>query len=127
MRILVFGREKTIKRLSVFLAKEGIEVVGISDGLDKMMAVQKQSRFDLAILDSWAEEAEAACHHIHKFWGTPLVLIVNKRQVDWKRMQSLGANGYLPEEAGEVELAARIRATLRRFLPLDNHRKSALD
>jgi len=31
MRVIVFGRERMIKKLSVFLAREGIEVVGTSE------------------------------------------------------------------------------------------------
>ena len=115
MRVMVFGRRRTIQRLIAFLAGEGIEMVGIPDGLDEMMVLQEEYRFDLALVDSLAEESEAACHRINKFWSIPLVLIVSQRQPDWERLQSLGADGYLPEEAKDAELAARLRAILRRL------------
>ena len=112
MRVIVFGRERMIKKLSVFLAREGIEMVGTSDRLDKMITLPEQGGFDLAIVDS-----QAACHHIKEIWDMPVVLIVNRRQANWERLQSLDADGYLAEEAESGELVARLRAMLRRFCP----------
>ncbi len=117
MRVIVFGRETTIQKLNVSLSGEGVELVAVSNGLRKILALQKQDRFDLAIVDSLAEKAEAACHYIREFQDMPLVLMVHKRQADWERLQSLGADGYLPEDAKDAELAARLRAILRRFWP----------
>ena len=124
MRIMVFGRRRTIQRLIAFLAGEEIEMVGIPDGLDEMMVLQEEYGFDLALVDSLAEEAEATCHRINKFGSIPLVLIVSQRQADWERLQSLGTDGYLPEEARGAELAARLRAILRRLCPAGQVEKS---
>ena len=118
MRVLIFGREKTIQRLTEILVGEGIEAVPISDGLPKMMALQKRDRFDLAIVDSRAKKAKAICRNIINAWSVPLVLVINERRADWKTLQSVGTNGYLPEEAENGELAARLRAMLRRFYRL---------
>lgn len=123
MKVIVFGRRRTVQKLVVFLAGEGIEVVGISDGLDEMIALHKQIEFDLAIVDSQAETAEAACHHLKEFRDTPLVLIVNQKQVDWARLQPLNADVYLSEEAKNGELVARLRAVLRRFWPAGQVKK----
>ena len=91
-----------------------------------MLALEKQDGFDLAIVDSLSEKSEAACYHIREFWEMPLVLIVSQRQPDWERLQSLSADGYLPEEAKDAELAARLRAILRRFWPAGQVEKSTL-
>lgn len=117
MRVVVFGRKRTIQRLTVFLASEGIELVVISDGIGESVALEEPGSCDLAIVDSLSEEAEAVCHHIREFWEIPLVLTVGQKQADWERLQSLGADGYLPREARAIELAARLRAILRRFCP----------
>ncbi len=116
MRAIIFGREKTIQRLIVFLALEGVGVVGTSDDLEATMTLQKRVGFDLAIVDSQAEKAEAVCNCINDLWTIPLVLIVGERQADWEKLESLGASTYLPEGAGEEELVARLRVMLRRYL-----------
>lgn len=116
MRVIVFGCEKTIQRLIVFLAEEGIGAVATSDDLEATMVLQKQVGFDLAIVDSQAEKAETVCHCINDLWNIPLVLIVNERQADWEKLESLGAFGYVSEGVGEREIAARLRAILLRCL-----------
>lgn len=75
-------------------------------------------------MDDLSEQAKAACHHIREFWKVPLVLMVAQQQADWERLESLGADGYLPEQARDAELAARLRAMLRRFWPAGQVGKS---
>ena len=117
MKVIIIGRERTVQKLTAVLAGEDIDIVRLSDGLDKVVALQHQEMFDLAIVDSLAEEVETACHHINKVWGIPLVLVVSKRHTDWAQLQLLGAIGYLPVEAENGELLVRLRAMLRRFFP----------
>jgi hypothetical protein len=66
-------------------------------------------------VDSLSEEIETACNHIRELGTIPLVLIVNSKKADWKRLQPLAADGYLPVEAGKNELTARLKAMHRRF------------
>ncbi len=124
MRIIIYGRAKTIQRLAALLVGEGIEAVSAAERLDKMITMQKQDGLEMAIVDSLAKEAKAACHHINEFSAIPLVLVVGNEQTDWKGLQSLCADGYLPEKAGDSELAARLKAVLRRLLLPDRLRKS---
>ncbi len=114
MKVIVFGREKTIQRLIVSLAEEGVGMAGTSDDLEAIMTLQKQGGFDLAIVDSRAEKAEVVCNCINGLRTIPLVLIVDERQANWEKLESLGASSYLPEGARDGELAARLRVILRR-------------
>jgi len=120
MRVMVFGREMMIQRLTTSLAGEGIEVVPTK-------AQPKGERFDLAVVDSLSEEAETACQCIKELWGIPVVLIVKGRQVDWDRLQSLDIDGFIPEWMGAAELAARLRAVVRRRSEWKKLRFSASD
>ena len=79
MRVMVFGNKMVTRRLTTSLAEEGIRVISASDGLDGMMALLKQGEFDLAVVDSLAEEAEAACRRINELRAIPLVLVVGGR------------------------------------------------
>ncbi len=114
MRIIVFGHEKMVQRLIILLAEEGVGVVG-ADDLEATVALHKQVGFDLAIVDSQAQNAEAVCNCINELWTIPLVLVVGEKP-NWEKLQPLGASSYLPEGVGERELVARLKVILRRCL-----------
>jgi len=111
MKVTVFGRKGTVQKLSKTLAAEGVEVTAISDGLSEMI------RPDLAIVDGQVENAAEACRDIRQTRGTPVVVTVDRKQTDWVRLRQLGADHYLPAEAPDWELTARVRSVLRRFRP----------
>ncbi|MFC2059237.1 hypothetical protein ACFLTS_06355 [Chloroflexota bacterium] len=140
MKVLVFGRETitgfliellTEKKLDIIglcngsskatellnepLAGEKMDVVKLPDMFGSMIAMQKHERFDLAIVDGQAQNAEIACNLINDRWNTPVVLIVGGEKINWDMLRSLGADGYILERAGRAEIAARLRAILRRF------------
>lgn len=117
MRVIVYGHKRAAKKLKAFLAKEGIEVEYSAAAPSTNLASQVPCEFDLAIVDSQGGNTEATCRHFREFCDIPLVLIVNKKQANWKELQSLDVDGYLPEDAENGELAARLKALLRRFCP----------
>jgi len=117
MKAIVYGHERTVEKLVVLLTVEGIEAEGVFDGPYKTVVLQTQGDFDLAIVDSQTEATEEACHHIKASRDIPLVLIVNPKEADWRKLQLLDADAYLPEKAEGNVLAARLRAVLRRFRP----------
>jgi len=140
MNVLVFGRETTTRFLIELLTGKELDIIGLSNGAskvteflndllagekmgvvklpdtsDSMKAMQEHKRFDLAIVDSQAQNADIACHRIGELWDTPIVLIVGGGKTNWEMLRSLGADGYILEGAGKSEIAARLRAILRRF------------
>ena len=116
MRVMAFGDEIVIRRLTIPLAREGIEVVGFSDVL-KAAASMKQERYDLAIVDSRIGKARLVCHCIGQLGGIPVVLMIRETRVDWRKLQSLAVDGYIPDWVGQAEMAARLRSIVRRHLP----------
>ncbi len=109
--------------LTESLKETWIELVSTSE-VPEMIALLKQKTFDLVLVDNLAEHHEAVCHHIRDFEDIPLVLIVNTRKADWKRLQQLGADYFLPEGARKDELIARLRVMWRYSLLPDRLRKS---
>ncbi|MFC2058578.1 hypothetical protein ACFLTS_02905 [Chloroflexota bacterium] len=109
------GSNKVTEFLNELLAGEKMDVVKLPDTSDSMKAMQAHKRFDLAIMDSQANNSEIACHHIRGIWNIPLVIIVGGGKINWEMLRPLGANGYISEGAGKSEIAARLRAILRRF------------
>jgi len=117
MRVVVYGRERTLQKMIVVLAEEGIEVASISDRLYEMLGWHTKHKFDLAIVDSQAVSTAATCQRIKEYWNIPVVLVIDQKQANWKELQVLDADGYLPEAAEGTELAARLRAILRHLWP----------
>ena len=114
MKVMVFGSEVMIQRLTASLVGEGIDVVGTSDRLE-MMALLNRERFDIAMVSSLAGETEASCRCIRGLWGIPVVSVVEEEETDWERLQRLDPDGYIKDELGGTEVAARLRAVVRRW------------
>ena len=107
-----------MRKITESLKKLGIELVNPSE-MTEVIALLKQKMFALVLVDSLSKETEAVCNHVRELGNVPLILVVNSRKADWKRLHPLGADGYLPSEAGRNELTARLRAMHRRFFMAD--------
>ena len=115
MRLAVFGNEVTVLRLTVSLAGRGVELVRLSEAREAKTRLRRE-KFDLAVVDNLAEEAETICRYIGKLKRVPLVLMVGKKRVDWEKLSSLGIAGYITQAANGAELVARLQAVSRRCL-----------
>jgi DNA-binding response OmpR family regulator len=113
MKMMLIGSEEVTQKLSRSLAKEGIEARSTSDR-PQAMALLKQERFDLAAVDGLADEAEVTCRYISERGGIPVVLLMTHGGPDWESLESLDIDGFIPDGVGDAELAARLRAVLRR-------------
>ena len=118
IKAAVLGNKSIVRKLTESLKGIGIELVSLSE-MTEVITLLKQKMFALVLVDSLTEEVEKACQHIRELGTVPLVLIVNSQKADWKRLQPLAVDGYLPAEAGKNELAARLRAMHRRFFMAD--------
>lgn len=118
MKIVVIGRETMIKRIKLLMAEHGVEVKGASGRLEEISLLHQQNGAVLAVVDTVAQEAEAACHYITESWCIPLVLIVDDMHINWRKLNSFNASGYIAETSGDTELVSRLNAMVRRFWPL---------
>ncbi len=125
MRIIAIGTKFMTKRLIFALAGSEVELVSPSEVLE-VITLLKQDKFDLVVVDSLVKGAETTCRRISELGSVPIVLMIGQRQPNWKEMQSLDIDGYIPQGVNGVELAARLRAVLRRFHPAEQVEKSAL-
>lgn len=114
MRVMVMGSKPVTERLISALAGSDFEMACPSEVLEAVTLL-KRDQFDLVVVDSSTEEAEAACHRVNEAGNTPVVLMIIRKQHDWKKMQSLGVDGYIPQEVEGAELVARLKAVSRRF------------
>jgi len=118
MRIMVMGSRSVTRRLISALAGSDFELVCPSEVLEAVILL-KRNQFDLVVMDSSTEGAEATCHRVSEAGNAPVVLMIGQKQKDWKKMQSLDVDGYIPQEVNGVELVARLRAVSRRFQSAD--------
>lgn len=114
MRVITFGKVAMIRNLTNSLAREGIEVMGTTDRLE-MMDLLERGGFDLAMINISVERVEAICRRIKRLRRIPVVLVVGNKQANWERLQSLDTDGYISEGLRPIEMAARLRAVVRRW------------
>jgi DNA-binding response OmpR family regulator len=113
MKVIVFAGEAIGQSVADSLAKEGIRVASASDGIAAVNMLRRE-HFDVALVDSLAEEVGVACCCIGKLFKIPVILLVGESDVDWKRLQMLQPHGYIYEGTGGPEMAARLWAVMRR-------------
>ncbi len=116
-KILVVDDEKNIcELLSLYLIKEGYEVVCANDG---EAAVSKFSTepFDLVLLDIMLPKKDGweVCKEIRKVSKTPIIMLSAKGETFDKVLGlELGADDYVTKPFDTKELVARIKSVIRR-------------
>lgn len=118
MRILIVEDDPEMGRLlERGLVAEGYEVVAVANGVDALIAVDKEE-FALAAIDVMLPHMSGfeVCRRIRDSGSTMPVLLLTARNAVEDRVFGLdsGADDYLTKPFAFVELAARIRALLRR-------------
>ncbi|MEO7372695.1 MAG: response regulator transcription factor [Terrimesophilobacter sp.] len=118
MHILVVDDDPEMGRLlERGLVAEGYEVTVVTNGVDALVAVTRDS-FSVAAIDVMLPQMSGfeVCRRIRQSGSTMPVLLLTARDAVEDRVFGLdsGADDYLTKPFAFVELAARIRALLRR-------------
>lgn len=115
--VLIIDDDKELcSLLSDFLSLEGFETQAIHDGAEAVVHCQKQT-YDAIVLDIMLPGLQGldVLRQVRQFSTTP-ILMLTARGEDTDRILGLelGADDYLPKPCNPRELAARLRAILRR-------------
>ncbi len=113
LKILAFGSQIMLSRLTARLDLSEVDVTVCTESSKAVEALNKEP-FDMVIVDSLAVNAEIVCRDAFFTAKAPVALMLSEFAADWKKLLILSVDGYLPDEAGSVELMARIRAFSRR-------------
>lgn len=121
MRILVVDDEKLlVKGVKFNLENEGYEVECAYDGASAV-ELARNGRFDLIILDVMMPELDGqeACMRIREFSNVPIIMLTAKSEDADKLMGfECGADDYVTKPFNPVEVLARVKSQLRRYLQL---------
>lgn len=124
-KILVADDEKEIVRLlQLYLEKDGIEVIEAYDGL-MASGIIKQEQIDLALIDIMMPKMNGfeLIKEIRKNSNIPILVLSAKVQSADKILGlELGADDYITKPFDGVEVAARVRAALRRYHQLGSRK-----
>ena len=117
-RVLVVDDDvKTVELVKLYLNRDGYRVLTAYDGVEALRLARK-SRPDLIVLDLMLPELDGleVCRTLRKESDVPIIMLTAKTTNQDKLMGlELGADDYVTKPFSPQELAARVRAVLRRL------------
>jgi DNA-binding response OmpR family regulator len=128
-KILVVDDEPAILQTLRFnLERSGYTVVTATDGRSAVAMAQRETP-DLVVLDIMLPVLDGveACKQIRKFSSVPIIMLTAKDQeIDKVLALELGADDYVTKPFALHEFLARVKARLRRPIPIQNDHEEAI-
>jgi len=119
--VLVVDDEKDIcNALRIYLSAEGYEILEAHTGKEAL-DVLEESHVDLVLMDIMMPEMDGieAASRMREFSNVPIIFLSAKSEDTDKIMGlNIGADDYVTKPFNPVELCARVRSQLRRYMNL---------
>jgi DNA-binding response OmpR family regulator len=112
LKILALGKKNVIDRITRALRGSDIAITSRNEVNDALNLLKKE-KFDLALVDGYMDDIETTCYRITWLYRTPIAIVINGNQDDWDILRKLDADGFIPEEAGNMELIGYFTAIAR--------------
>lgn len=80
----------------------------------EVLAQLENEHFDIFLADCQHEEAYLICRAVHAKNQIPITLLVRANDLNWSDFGSWEVDSFIPEEATNLELLARVKAVARR-------------
>ncbi|HWI47308.1 MAG TPA: response regulator transcription factor [Rummeliibacillus sp.] len=120
--ILIVDDEKEIRNLiAIYLKNEGYEVLEASDG-EEGLSLLKKHKVHLIILDIMMPNVDGIemCMKVREIAEMPIIMLSAKSQdMDKIVGLTLGADDYVTKPFNPLELIARIKSQLRRYIKMN--------
>lgn len=121
--ILVVDDEKEIADLiEVYLKNDGYKVFKFYNGTDALKCIE-ETDLDLAILDVMLPDIDGfqICRKIREKFYYPIIMLTAKVEDGDKIMGlTIGADDYITKPFNPLEVAARVKTQLRRYMRYNN-------
>lgn len=122
IKILVVDDEKEIADLiGIYVNNDGYEVIKLYDGQNVLKTIRDES-ISLVILDVMMPNIDGItlCRLIREKHNIPIIMLSAKSMdIDKVLGLSTGADDYISKPFNPIELMARVKAQLRRFIKLN--------
>lgn len=108
---------KTVELVKLYLNRDGYRVISAYDGIEALR-LARESKPDLIVLDLMLPGCDGleVCKTLRKESDVPIIMLTARASEDDKlKGLGLGADDYLTKPFSPKELAARVRAVLRRL------------
>ena len=116
--ILIVEDDASVREAATFvLERAGYTVSGVADGAESLDLLASDTSFDLVLLDLMLPSLSGfdVCRAIRRASGIPIVMLTARTEMtDVVAGLELGADDYVTKPFVPAELAARVRAVLRR-------------
>lgn len=113
LKILALGHPNVTGRISTSMGGRNIDLVCLSE-IPESIALLKQEKFDLALVDSHMPGVESVCNQITFLCRTTVVLVTQGKDPDWGRLRHLEVDGFISDESEPNEFIARMLTIVRR-------------
>ncbi|MFJ8458624.1 response regulator transcription factor [Lysinibacillus xylanilyticus] len=120
--ILIVDDEKDIRNLiAIYLKNEGFDVLEASDG-EEGLNLLKKHKVHLIVLDIMMPNVDGIemCMKVREIAEMPIIMLSAKSQdMDKITGLTLGADDYVTKPFNPLELIARIKSQLRRYIKMN--------
>ena len=124
-RILICDDERDIvSALKIYLTSEGYETLEAYDG-QEALSICEREEVHLVLMDIMMPQMDGitAMTQLRKFSNVPVILITAKGEDNDKILGlNIGADDYITKPFNPVEVIARVRSQLRRYMQLGGGR-----
>lgn len=121
--ILIVDDEKEIADLlEIYLKNDGYTVRKCYSGMEALKCVEME-KFDLAVLDLMLPDLDGfhVCQKIRERYFFPIIMLTAKTEDTDKIMGlTMGADDYITKPFNPLEVAARVKTQLRRYVHYNN-------
>ena len=128
--ILVVDDEKPIADILQFnLIKEGYKVICAYDGDEALKKVEEEQP-DLMLLDIMLPKRDGmeVCREVRKKYEFPIIMLTSKgSEIDKVLGLEMGADDYVTKPFNPLELVARVKSQLRRYMKLNENNNIGKD
>ncbi|MGH2450001.1 MAG: response regulator transcription factor [Candidatus Limnocylindria bacterium] len=117
--LIVDDDRAMVGMVAALLGEEGLDLITAYDG-EAALRRHAEDAPDLVILDRRLPrlDGDEVCRRIRQSAPTPILMLTGERGTEERaKLLDLGADDYLEKPFGKRELAARVRALLRRSAP----------